>query len=81
MTKQDFLTRQVTMLRLLNIFGGMNGGCDYIDLRKFVDDTEGETITRIMKHMSLLLDAAEAATYVTEEDLPDWAKERAAKLE
>lgn len=80
-TKDDFLARQLVMQRLLNIFGGMNGGTDFLDLRMFVEHVEGDTATRILKHMGLLLDAAKAADYVTIDDLPDWVKEKAETLE
>ncbi|EAT0097299.1 hypothetical protein EK546_09130 [Salmonella enterica] len=80
MTKEEFITRQLTMKRLLDIFGGMDGGCSFMDLRTFVEHCEGEAITRILAHMGKLLDVAEVATDVTIDDLPDWAKEHAKTL-
>ncbi|CCI88488.1 hypothetical protein BN79_073 [Yersinia phage phiR2-01] len=70
MTEQELNERKLVMLRLLNIFSGMDGGIDFITLRTFVEEAEGEAITKILKHMSLLLDAANVATEYTVEDLP-----------
>lgn len=80
MTKEEFITRQITMKRLLDIFGGKDGGCSFIELRAFVEHCEGEAITRILSHMGKLLDVADVATNITEDDLPEWAKERAKDL-
>lgn len=80
MTKEEFLARQLTMKRVLNIFSGMDGGCSYMDLRTFVEHCEGEAITRILANMGKLLDVAEVATDITINDLPDWAKEHAKTL-
>lgn len=80
MTKEEFITRQVTMKRLLDIFSGMDGGCSFMDLRTFVEHCEGEAITRILANMGKLLDVAEVATDVTIDDLPEWAIEHAKTL-
>lgn len=80
MTKEEFITRQLTMKRLLDIFSGMDGGCSYVDLRDFVEHCEGEAITRILSHMGKLLDVAGVATDITINNLPDWAKEHAKSL-
>lgn len=80
MTKEEFITRQLTMKRLLDIFGAADGGYNYVSLRTFVEHCEGEAITRILAHMGKLLDVAEVATDVTMDDLPDWAKEHAKTL-
>lgn len=71
MTEQELKERKLVMLRLLNIFSGMDGGIDFIQLRTFVEEAEGEAITRILKHMGLLLDAANVATEYKLEDLPE----------
>lgn len=80
MTKEEFLTRQLVMKRLLDIFSGKDGGCSFVELRSFVEHCEGEAITRILAHMGKLLDVAEIATDVTINDLPEWAKEHAKNL-
>lgn len=74
MTEQELKERKLVMLRLLNIFSGMDGGIDFIQLRTFVEEVEGEAITRILKHMGLLLDAANVATQYKLEDLPERVK-------
>lgn len=70
MSEQELLERKLVMLRLLNIFSGMDGGGDFVNLRTFVETCEGESVTKIMKHMGLLLDVAEVATEYTLEDIP-----------
>lgn len=71
MTEQELNERKLVMLRLLNIFSGMDGGIDFVHLRSFVEEAEGESITKILKHMGLLLDAANVATEYKLEDLPE----------
>lgn len=70
MTEQELNERKLVMLRLLNIFSGMDGGIDFVTLRGFVEGAEGEAITRILTHMGKLLDVAGVATQYTIEDLP-----------
>lgn len=70
MSEQELLDRKLVMLRLLNIFSGMDGGGDFVTLRSFVESCEGEAITKIMRHMGALLDVAEVATEYTVDDLP-----------
>ncbi|EJB4242353.1 hypothetical protein MT068_001437 [Salmonella enterica] len=77
MTKEEYLARHITMKRLLDIFGGMDGGCSFIDLRSFVDTAEGEAISRVLRNMGALLDVANVATDITINDLPEWVIENA----
>lgn len=80
MTKEEFITRQIVMKRLLDIFSGMDGGCSFMDLRTFIERAEGDAITRVLRNMNALLDVAGVATDVTIDDLPEWAKEYAKTL-
>lgn len=80
MTKEEFITRQIVMKRLLDIFSGMDGGCSFMDLRTFIERAEGDAITRVLRNMNALLDVASVATDVTIDDLPEWAKEHAKTL-
>ncbi|EJT0117301.1 hypothetical protein NVX19_003558 [Salmonella enterica] len=72
MTKEEYLARHITIKRLLDIFGGMDGGCSFVDLRSFVDTAEGEAISKILRNMGVLLDVANVATDITIDDLPEW---------
>lgn len=70
MSEQELLDRQLVMLRLLNVFSGMDGGGDFVHLRTFVETCKGDAVTKIMRHMGALLDAANVATEYTIDDLP-----------
>ncbi|WCX68762.1 hypothetical protein [Salmonella phage GSW6] len=71
MTKEEYLARHITMKRLLDIFGGMDGGISFMDLRSFVDTAEGEAISKVLSNMGVLLDVANVATNITIDDLPE----------
>ncbi len=64
MTEQELNERKLVMLRLLNIFSGMDGG-DFLRLKVFTETAEGDAISRVIRNMGRLLDVAGVATQYT----------------
>lgn len=65
MTEQELNERKLVMLRLLNIFSGMDGGGDFLRLKAFTETAEGDAISRVIRNMGSLLDVAGVATQYT----------------